>query len=420
MTLSAMAAPQNPSYPGSDIAEKVLRRAEIAKVARNLQDRLALANFKAQNGWQNRTLRAIEPEVTEQLRRKRPYSSGDRLSDASSTSSEEYLHDISSPLTGPAFSDDMPGSHHSRCSQLKVPSFSFSQGSGSHKRLRSSFNTQPLKTSTRKRSWKQKYDLPQSSPVFQRPQLALSNLNHSFVSDAATIPEPRHIRSSTFSSRTVIHDDEEDLPVYSFNHCQSSPGMVASSPLRTPSPTQHRIREPHAKETGADLLVYLANSPSRSPAIDHRPSHPTRRTVNAVEPPSTPPSQHNTTTNDNSLPSSFLSTPTTNATNNLALFSTPGQQFNFADFVNVTPSPAQAPWGARTPVVNKTPAATWVARRGLNFDALVPPPATSTTNTGVGSPLLPRGEIGGRAMKSAMGLALELGGNLMPTSSRPS
>lgn len=235
-------------------------------------------------------------------------------------------------------------------------------------------------------------------------------MNQSFVSDAATIPEPRRSRSSKFNTQTSAYDDQDDLPIHSFNCQQTSPSMIASSPPRTPSPINHRARTHQSKETGADLLLYLANSPSRSPAIHHRSSR--RSAVDNLEPPSTPPSQHTSSTNKD-LPSSFLSTPTTNSTNNLALFSTPGQQFNFADFVNVTPSPAQAPWGGRTPGLNKTPAAARAARRGLNFDALVPPP----TNSGNGSlsPTLQRGEngVGGKRGK---GLALELGDKLMPRS----
>ncbi|ERF73470.1 hypothetical protein EPUS_04093 [Endocarpon pusillum Z07020] len=403
-------ATQHPSYPTSEIAGKVLRRAEIAKVARNLQDRLALANFKAQNGWQNRTLRTIEPEVTEQIRRKRPYSSGDFCSDSSSNTSEDYLYYNSSPLAGPAFSDEIPRSNHSRHSHPKDAPFRYLHNPGSHKRIRSSSNAAPQKVSTANKSWKQTHQLPQSSPVFQRPQLPFSSMNQSFVSDAATIPEPRRTRSSKFSIQTSAYDDQDDLPVHSFNRQLTSPNMISSSPPRTPSPVNPRARSHQSKETGADLLLYLANSPSRSPAIHHQSSR--RSGVNTLEPPSTPPSQNTCSTNKD-LPSSFLTTPTTNSTNNLALFSTPGQQFNFADFVNVTPSPAQAPWGGRTPGLNKTPAAARAARRGLNFDTLVPPP----TNNGNGSvsPTLQRGEngVGGKRGK---GLALDLGDKLMPRS----
>ena len=53
---------------------------------------------------------------------------------------------------------------------------------------------------------------------------------------------------------------------------------------------------------------------------------------------------------------------------------TPSANLNFAEFLNMTPSPAQvgASWN-RTPIAGKTPAAVREARRRLNFDTLVPP-----------------------------------------------
>ena len=78
---------------------------------------------------------------------------------------------------------------------------------------------------------------------------------------------------------------------------------------------------------------------------------------------------------------------------------TPGQQFNFADFVNITPSPAQGAFGNRTPGPNKTPSTTRDARRRLNFDALIPPGGSPTlSNVGRGS--------------TKEGLGMELGGEL--------
>lgn len=71
--------------------------------------------------------------------------------------------------------------------------------------------------------------------------------------------------------------------------------------------------------------------------------------------------------------------------------------FNFADYLNVTPSPAQAAW--RTPAAAKTPLAAREARRRLNFDSLHPPTGDS-----------PR--IGGPDAK-VNGLGMELGGELV-------
>ena len=89
-----MAATFQPTRP-EDVANKVLRRAQVSKVCtpcceycfapakrcihmtlltlpdqmtRALQDRLALANVKRQNGWENMSLDAIEPHVEERMK----------------------------------------------------------------------------------------------------------------------------------------------------------------------------------------------------------------------------------------------------------------------------------------------------------------------------------------------------------------
>jgi len=140
-------------------------------------------------------------------------------------------------------------------------------------------------------------------------------------------------------------------------------------------------RTPKHGEEGVDLLMYLANSPS--------PAN-TRDAKTIIQPPTTPPCK------STPLPSSHM-TPGTNGGGFLGFGpTTPGTNFNFADFVNVTPSPAQGPW-TRTPGTARTPAAAREARRKLNFDTLMPP----TT-----SPTLVRG-------CRSDGLGMEFGGELI-------
>ena len=55
-------------------------------MTRTLQNRLALANVKIKNGWESLSLDAIEPVVDVELKRKRPGSSNETMSDASSVS----------------------------------------------------------------------------------------------------------------------------------------------------------------------------------------------------------------------------------------------------------------------------------------------------------------------------------------------
>lgn len=228
-------------------------------------------------------------------------------------------------------------------------------------------------------TWKQDHRLSHSSPVLGRPQSFQER--EPFQADTPTLPRSAHDDSPMFDVHS--DDDDHDLPMPSFANEPSS-SILSSSPPRTPPPTK-RLLNVNPKQAGADLLLYLANSPSRSPAINlHQP---------LVDPPSTPPSQHT------HLPSSVMTTPGTS----LGLFNgalqTPGQNFNLADFCNVTPSPGPAQWSGRTPNLAKTPSR--FARRPLNFDTLQPPS---------GSPTLQR------KAPSNHGLALQLGDELIPRS----
>jgi hypothetical protein len=185
--------------------------------------------------------------------------------------------------------------------------------------------------------------------------------------------------TSAFPGASDEENDPEP-PARSFHPVSSS--MISSSPPRTPPLHPARL-PPNGKERenedGADLLLFLANSPTPA-RISGKPSQRDFA-------PSTPPSQYA------ALPS-LTPTPGGGLFPN---FGTPSQQFNFADFVNVTPSPAQRPWGGRTPgSLAKTPLLR-TARKGLNFDNLVPPGMNSPT---------------GRTKDA--GLALQLGEELRP------
>lgn len=89
------------------VADRVLRRAELGKMASRLQNRLALAHFKTRHGWEDLTLDMIEPKVEDEIRRKR--NDNDVLSDSSSSTSDHPYSTsralMSSPLKPPMFSD---------------------------------------------------------------------------------------------------------------------------------------------------------------------------------------------------------------------------------------------------------------------------------------------------------------------------
>ncbi|OBT94739.1 hypothetical protein VE01_06184 [Pseudogymnoascus verrucosus] len=388
------------------VADRVLRRAEVSKMARKLQNRLALAQFKAKHGWEDLTLDLIEPKVDEHLRRQRPSSAGDMLSDTSSSSASDFNYPrtvlSSSPLKAPFFSDALDSSSGSSGHRKRSYNATFHNPSQSTARKR--FRSSPSagrSMSQSHTSWKDQHQLSQSSPIKPRKQphfttSAGPNLSF-FRGVSGTIAED--IPSSAHPSLDSNSDSDSDLlPLHSFK-LPSNTNISRSSPPRTPPPRHRAItRRTTANannttttlttnnpsltrksgEEGADLLLYLATSPS--------PAHPRS---NRMHPPQTPPSK------PLALPSSMMTTPG----GGLGLLSafgvggggphTPSQTFDFADFVNITPSPAQGAWTTRTPAS--------ALREGRGRGEM----PTSSPMFGVG-----RGRMGG-------GLGMELGGELL-------
>ncbi|KAF3047515.1 hypothetical protein E8E12_009717 [Didymella heteroderae] len=383
-----------------EVASKVLRRAQVSKMTRTLQNRLALANVKIKNGWESLSIDAIEPVIDVELKRKRPGSSNEAMSDASSTSERFYRPGVldSSPLAAPIFSDDIRRSGtrsvssgstiHNKRPRYDKPVTKY-PASSTHNRgkvIRSA--------TTASSSWKNSFQLPESSPAYHRRHAHFGRTHVpslSFVSETSTVPdEPR--------SPLLSEEDDEDLPITSF---QMNRSHFATSPIRpqaprTPPPDVARsarlrqrgftaagaAREGHG-ENDANLLMYLATSPTPVRVGSFKqPMHA----------PSTPPSK------TTPLPSSMLSTPGGSGQAYGAFVATTPNNLNFAEFLNMTPSPAQAQFGSswnRTPA-SKTPAAVREARRRINFDNLVPP-------TGDGP----------RMVAKVEGLGMDLGGELV-------
>ena len=340
-------------------------------MARRLQDRLALATYKTQHGQEKLSFNDVEAHLEKTIRRKRPSSSVGTSSASSSVSSEHPLFSsgfASSPLTTPLSSDDVSSSGVKASFRGNTYySTAIGLGSRENKRIRSQSMAPPMFESSRT-TWKSSHKLPESSPVQQHRNANLSSSTGptlSFASEASMIPN-----SPPFGH--ISDEEENDLPIHSFSVDPAYHG----SPPRTPPPTRSRdVRRKVGGEEGADLLLYLATSPS--------PANPDIRS-SQIFPPSTPPSK------SQALPSSMMNT------SGMIGFNTPGQNFNFADFVNVTPSPAQGAFGSRTPLAARE------SRRRLTFDALVPLNGSPTlNNSGHGS------------VNKDSGLGMELGGELV-------
>lgn len=389
--------------PQPDVAvDRILARAEIAKafyplhssvsnansclqIGRKLKTRLALAQYKAARGWEDLPLDTIEPRVEEERRLRRPASSGDMLSDSSSSTASEFRYSnnrqlMSSPLKGPAiFSDEVRSRSGSGSVGHRKRNYhgSFDMPSGSdssRKRFRSS--PPPSRSlNTRQDSWKNTRQLTQSSPIKPRKHTHFttsSGPNVSFYRGSSHMPDD--LQNVNFAAAS--DDEENSLPAHSFN--------VHSSPPSTPPPRhrgnmgrRNKDKSGKSGEEGADLLLYLATSPS--------PANPTSRA--RMQPPSTPPPK------TLALPSSMMTTPG-GGSGLLSVFggpNTPSQPFDFSDFVNITPSPAQRAW-PKTPRI-KTPLT--VARRRLTFENSSP----NLRDSGSSAP--------------KHGLGMQLGGDLL-------
>jgi hypothetical protein len=166
------------------------------------------------------------------------------------------------------------------------------------------------------------------------------------------------------------------------------PAVARSARLRQSGFTAAAAaRDGQNGQEDANLLMYLATSPS--PA---RPGSSKPRMLA----PSTPPPK------STPLPSSMMSTPGGGGAPYTGFgLATPSANLNFAEFLNMTPSPAQVgnPWN-RTPAGGKTPAAAREARRRLNFDNLLPPSDS------------PRISMDRPRVGKVEGLGMDLGGEL--------
>ena len=320
-------------------------------------------------------------------------SSGDILSDSSSSAASDFHHSnsrnlMSSPLKAAAlFSSQVSsgGRRSGSSGSLRKRTYNHSfehpsSSSASRKRFRSS-PTAVRSLNSSRTSWKDNHQLAQSSPIKPRkPHFTTSTgPNISLFRGSSHISND--IQSTNFAAAS--DDEESSLPVHSFN--------IRSSPPRTPPPVRNRgslgrrnkDKTGKSGEEGADLLLYLATSPS--------PANPTSRA--RMQPPSTPPPKNA------ALPSSMMTTPG-GGTGLLSVFggpNTPSQGFDFADFIHLTPEQSGL---LKTPRTIKTPLT--VARRRLTFENFLPPHASPNMRDHSSS-----------TSKQLGGLGMQLGGNLI-------
>lgn len=326
---------------------------EPPKIARRLQNRLALAQFKTKHGWEDLTLDTIEPKVEEEMRRKR-MCDGDVLSDSSSSASDLPYPTrtlMSSPLKAPIFSDAIGSSNGSSGHRKRTYFATFDHTASSpSKRYRASPTAH--RSYTGHSMWKDSHQLAQSSPIKPR---RLPHFTTSGGPDVSFFQQRRMTNGLKSPNLAAPSDDDDDLPAHSFaaNHLRSSPPRTPPMPPRALGSKRGRDNPGAGSGNGggggddADLLLYLAASPS--PAAGSRG----RKLLVSTPPPKT---------SKLDLPSSMMTTP---GGGNL-FPSTPGQGFDFSDFVNITPSPAQKQWRTPGRGITRTPLS--VTRQRLTFD----------------------------------------------------
>lgn len=252
---------------------------------------------------------------------------------------------MSSPLKAPLFSDAV-GSSNGSSGHRKRTYFASFDGDASSPTKRFRGSPTMHKSFAGHALWKDGHQLTQSSPMKPRRQ---QHFTTSAGPDVSFFQQRRMTNELNAHPNFTAPEEEDDdlLPAHSFA------ANVRSSPPRTPPMQSRSLRKKAdgtaAGQEGADLLLYLAASPS--PAVK---PHRAR-----IERPSTPPPKNSKL----DLPSAMMTTPG----GGNPFPNTPGQGFDFADFVNITPSPAQKVWRTPNPLTGgRTPRS--VTRKRLTFD----------------------------------------------------
>lgn len=347
-------------------------------MARKLQTTLHLAGVKAEHGWQNLSVHEIESRNAGGQRTKLMHELLSHRSDSSSSDSE-FSYPMSILSSSPMKRDDQP--FHSDSYTINSSNgmsghrkrhfdSTFQHPSASQQRKRYRSSPTPVRKSARtsqknNNAWKNQFSLAQSSPIKPRRThfTTSEGPNVSFANNLTSYNIPSFTGSSSFMSSTSEeeHNMSQDLNMsqdhaYTPPHfrgaydIRSSPPPFSSIPQTPPSHREFRKSGGHKNgwskdvqdrdhghgdmdismngrlgENGADLLLYLHASPSQTQNSGRMP------------PPTTPPSRNM------ALPSSHMTTPGGSYPYSAGFGnpSTPNNpHFDFADFVNITPSPA--------------------------------------------------------------------------------
>ncbi|BFZ56302.1 hypothetical protein PYCC9005_003347 [Savitreella phatthalungensis] len=287
----------------SPLSKLILKRAEIGKITRALKDRLEIAQHKISRSWQNLPLNAVESRMAREAEDAARKS--ERESSASTSAPGSITSDPAGARQRPLSRDrdflvpDLPvraRPHNHNEPTIHVPApnrpvmsqsiaRAAAAANGSSASGHPSHRISPLK---RYRSDSLEADSPElgSSPLKYHASATSNGHGHGVGHGH---PIARHMTPPLAPS--------------------TPPPLSAGRGL--PHTRSHSSFKPDTEE-GADLLLFLATSPS--------PARPKRTSARALEAFSSPPPMRG---------SSQVNTPI-------------GQAFNLSEFLNFTPSPSQA------------------------------------------------------------------------------
>ncbi|EPS40564.1 hypothetical protein H072_5556 [Dactylellina haptotyla CBS 200.50] len=370
-------------------------------MARQLQSRLAVASFKTQRGWENLDLDTIEPRVDQDLMQKRMQAiqEGKTISPLQ-TYTDSDNNSIRGIRRRPSNGSSHSSSHRKKRARTAAPVYDHTGQHiihGQDQDIDMMLYDPPnpmarhsFRNHNKNRAWKETHRLPQSSPGYHHSSFDMSHPQFSFANSPTREVSPT-LLSQSHSRQGGGHFDHHQ-PVFHSSPPRTPPHRtIPARPVFTTAGEKVEDRNRNGVAAGgkqgdgegADLLLYLATSPS--------PNTMTKANVSVA--PSTPPSKSSAA----ALPSSMMNTP------GGGVGGGGSGSFNFHDFVHITPSPAQGMWGNGGS--GRTPSMMTTARRRLNFDGLVPPSPMNGSQGSQGS----QGKV--------TGLGMELGGELVsPTS----
>ncbi|KAK6330230.1 hypothetical protein TWF730_004725 [Orbilia blumenaviensis] len=452
----------------AEASEKVLRRAKVSRMARQLQSRLALASYKTQRGWESLDLDTIEPRVDQDLMRKRMQSIQEGSppppppTTASSLQHNYFTNGINNhfddnndmndnmrggnslngsngssngnvrrrPTSNGSSSNAASPAHRKKRARTAAPFGDHTRGivgtvggsgNGAGGLLYNNMEDQDLedvdmiyetgarhsfRNHNKNRGWKETHRLPQSSPGYHHSHHYRHSHGSSYDMDSQ--PQFSFTNSPRKGSPSPMDIGHSRHRSHHYHHQDYEPQPVFhSSPPRTPP---HRtIPARQVFTTAGEKLEERSNRGNNNTNNGRKADGEGADLLLYL---ATSPSPNTMTKTNVSVAPSTPPSKGSAAALPSSMLNTPGGgggggsgSFNFHDFVHITPSPAQGMWGNGGS--GRTPM-TMQARRRLNFDGLVPPSPMNGSQGSQGS----QGKV--------TGLGMELGGELVsPTSGFP-